>query len=111
MDYFKNVNYSRLDYDWDYTADGSNPRRKLKPWLDPANTGVVTLKPVKSNCAALDGSGTAIRNAGDELGAGISVYPNPNTTGKVNVVINLPEVTDLKAEVYDITGKNKKRCN
>lgn len=99
--------YSKFSYDWDYTVDGNNPKRKLKPWLDPANTGVVTINPVKSNCTALDGTGTAIRNVDDELGSAISIYPNPNTSGKVSAMINLPEVTNLTAEVFDVTGKKQ----
>lgn len=99
--------YSKLAFDWDYTLDGNNQRRKLKPWLDPANTGAVTINAVKSNCTALSGSGTSISTIDNELANSISVYPNPSTTGKVTAQINLQETADLTADVYDITGKKQ----
>ncbi|PSK95044.1 T9SS type A sorting domain-containing protein [Taibaiella chishuiensis] len=111
VDYFRRVNYSKLAFDWDYSVDGPNPKRKLKPWLDPANTGVVTLNGVKSNCTALEGSGTAIRNDATQLSDAISVYPNPSTNGKVTAQINLKEATDLSADIYAITGKKQQHIN
>ncbi len=111
VDYFRRVNYSRLSFDWDYTIDGTNPKRKLKPWLDPANTGVLTLKGVKSDCSALEGSGTSIRNTTTQLGDAIGVYPNPSTNGKVTAQINLQETAMLSADIYDVTGKKQQHIN
>ena len=97
------VLYSKLSYDWNYSIDGSANSSKLKPWLDPGNTGVTTTNTVKSTCAPLSG-GTAITN-NNKLDEGIALFPNPSTTGKVTLKINLSEATDLYMELYDISGK------
>lgn len=101
------VLYSKFSYDWDYTVDGSANNRKLKPWLDPANTGAVTLNPVKSNCTAIDG-GTGITIRNNQLDEAINLYPNPSTNGKVTVQFNLKDASDLHIELYDISGKQIK---
>lgn len=98
------VAYSKLAYDWDYAIDGTANNRKLKPWLDPANTGVVKLGPVKSNCTALDG-GTGISINNNALDNSISIYPNPSVSGIVQVKINLASASNLTMELYDVTGK------
>jgi lysyl endopeptidase len=97
------VLYSKFAYDWDYSIDGSANNRKLKPWLDPANTGAVTINPVKSNCTAIGGTGITITNG--VLDNAISIYPNPSATGMVQVKINLADQADLTMDLYDITGK------
>lgn len=98
------VAYSKFAFDWDYTVDGTANMRKLKPWLDPANTGAVTINPVKSNCAAIDG-GTGININNNRLDNSIEIYPNPSTAGLVNVKINLASASDITMDLYDITGK------
>lgn len=98
------VAYSKFAYDWDYTIDGTGNNRKLKPWLDPANTGVVKLGPVKSNCSAVDG-GTGITQNATSLDNAITVYPNPSVTGLVQVKLNLAAAADITMELYDVTGK------
>lgn len=107
VDYSKSINYSKFSYVWDYTVDGNSPIRKLKPWLDPANTGATTLNPVKSNCAVIESSGTAVKDMDRELGGAISVYPNPSVNGKVTVQVNLAAAADLRVDIYDITGKKQ----
>ncbi len=97
------VLYSKLSYDWDYNVDGSTNSSKLKPWLDPANTGATTTNTVKSTCAPLSGS-TAITNS-NKLDDGIALFPNPSSTGKVTLKLNLNEATDLYMDLYDVTGK------
>jgi hypothetical protein len=101
------VFYSKLAFDWDYTIDGTANIRKLKPWLDPANTGTVTISPVKSNCTAIDG-GTGINVNNNKLDNSIDIYPNPSTSGLVNVKINLASSSDITMDLYDITGKKLK---
>lgn len=98
------VLYSKLSYDWDYNVDGSADNTKLKPWLDPANTGVTTMNTVKSTCAPLSGSGTAIstRNSLDD---GITVFPNPVTNGKVTLQLNLQEPAVVRIDMIDISGR------
>jgi hypothetical protein len=98
------VAYSKFAYDWDYSIDGSANNRKLKPWLDPVNSGVVKLNPLKSNCTPVTG-GTGISINNNALDNSISIYPNPSTSGLVQVKINLADQSDLTMDLYDITGK------
>lgn len=100
--------YSKFAKDFDYAADGSANISKLKPWLDPANTGVITLNPVKSNCTALSGGGTSITHNDPKLDHAISVYPNPSALGYVQVQVNLAVASALSVEVYNIDGKRVK---
>jgi len=98
--------YSKMSYDWDYNIDGNESIRKLKPWLDPVNSGAITIDAVKSTCAALDNnSGTGITNNHGLLDLAFKVFPNPNTSGRVTVQVNLFEPADLVLDVYDISGK------
>jgi hypothetical protein len=100
--YMKYAAFSKLSYDWDYSVDGDSAYRKLKPWLDPINTGAITLNPVKANC---DVPTTGVTNVkGKDLNGSINVYPNPSTTGTVNIAFNFAEQQDIKLEVYSITG-------
>lgn len=101
------VLYSKFSYVWDYTIDGNANNRKLKPWLDAANSGAVTINPVKSNCSPLDNS-TGISVSDNRLDEAISLYPNPSTTGKVNIQLNLKEASDMSFNVYDLSGKQVK---
>lgn len=96
--------YSKFAYDWDYSIDGSSNMRKLKPWLDPVNSGVVKLNPVKSNCTPVSG-GTGITINNNALDNSISIYPNPSISGLVQVKINLADQSDITMELYDVTGK------
>jgi len=98
------VMYSKMSYDWDYSVDGSAANRKLKPWLDPANTGTITLNAVKSDCSALDG-GTGITVADKSLDNAVSIYPNPVTGNNATIRFNLAEAADITVELFDITGK------
>jgi hypothetical protein len=95
--------YSKFAFDWDYSLDGPGNNRKLKPWLDPTNSGVLKLNPVKSNCTSL--SGTGITTTNNALDNSISIYPNPSTSGTVNVKLNLASEADLTMDLYDVTGK------
>ncbi|XZF13400.1 T9SS type A sorting domain-containing protein [Chitinophagaceae bacterium MMS25-I14] len=95
--------YSKLSNDWNYSADGNAAIRKLKPWLNPNNNTVTTVNAVTSTCAALN-SGTAVSNI-VSLENGVAVFPNPSTTGKTTLKINLNEATDLTLNLFDINGK------
>lgn len=104
--FLKMAAYSKLSYDWDYSMDGNSDSRKLKPWLDPIQSGVTTMDAVKSNCTALDDPGTSnIRIVDEGLNRQIGIYPNPVTNGIVNVSFNLERSTSFIIEVYSIEGK------
>ncbi|WP_118972221.1 T9SS type A sorting domain-containing protein [Taibaiella koreensis] len=99
--------YSKFAYDWDYTVDGSATNRKLKPWLDPVNTGAVRLEPVKSDCSSLGTNPPpmGIGGTGETLSSAIGIYPNPSRDGKVTVQINLPAAVDMTMDLYEVNGK------
>jgi len=107
--FMKYVAYSKFNYDWDYSLDGSDNSRKLKPWLDPANTGAITTNPIKSDCSDLGTTSININN--NRLDQSISIYPNPITNGTVNARINLENAADLIVEIYDISGKLQSTYN
>lgn len=97
------VAYSKFSYVWDYSVNGTADNRKLKPWLDPANTGATTVDAVKSNCSVI--TTTGIRTAAKDLSDNISVYPNPVTDGNLVVQYNLTSSQDINVKVYDLSGK------
>lgn len=100
--FFRYVAYSKLSLGWDYAQDGAFNFRKLKPWLDPTNSGVMTLNAVKSNCTGGVGITTTASN---DFSNSISVYPNPVVTnGIVTAKMNLKQPTDLKVEIYNVAG-------
>lgn len=97
------IYYSKFAYDWDYSVDGTATTRKLKPWLDPANTGATTIATVKSDCSAANT--TSVNTVNNELSDNISVYPNPATGDNVQLQYNLQAATNLYITLYDVTGK------
>ncbi|AOM80094.1 hypothetical protein BFS30_24785 [Pedobacter steynii] len=99
------VFYSKFSFIWDYSVDGNNPRRKLKPWLDPGNTGTIMIDALHSNCTSI--GGTMIPSVEDDLANSISISPNPTSNGKVIARFNLKQAMDLTVELYDITGKKQ----
>lgn len=49
--------YGKVSYDW--TSCGSTSNKQLKPWLDPANTGALTLDGSSDPCSASPGAPNA----------------------------------------------------
>lgn len=96
------VAYSKFAYVWDYSVDGTANNRKLKPWLDPGNTGATTVGAVKSDCSVI--STTGINTSVKDLSDHISVYPNPVTEGNLVVQYNLTSSQDINVKVYDLSG-------
>ncbi len=106
------ASYQKLWHAWEYSTDGTAANRRLKPWLDPANTGVTKLRSVTAECATLttgggtnDGNPVAINDVEAALLNQVSVFPNPSNTGLVQVKYNFKEAMDLKLEVIDVTGR------
>jgi hypothetical protein len=101
-DFYRFVEYGKFSLAWDYTEDGDFGNRMLKPWLDPTNSGVMTLDPLKSNCS--DFGSTGITNNNALLDNNISIYPNPTSTGIVTARINFATASDVDIEIFNITG-------
>ncbi len=102
--FFRYVAYSKLSLDWDYAQDGTANYRRLQPWLDPTNSGVMTMDAVKSNCTGGVGISNTARN---DFSNSISVYPNPVTNGIVTAKVNFKQNTDLTVEIYNVAGSRQ----
>lgn len=100
--FFTNVSYSKFSYAWNYAVDGNSDFRKLKPWLDPVNTGLVTLNPVKSNCEAAPTNIEVINK--NELHEALLIYPNPSSSGRFTASVNFTNPRDLQVDIIDISG-------
>ena len=88
--------YGKLSYHW--TSDGTTADHQLKPWLDPANSGVTSLIGSYNPCNGVGINETvAFKN-------NMSVYPNPNN-GSFTVSIELDKATDIEITVYNIVGQ------
>lgn len=98
------VTYSRFSFDWDYSIDGTANNRKLKPWLDPNNTGVATVESLNAaDCSNI--SGTGINTVNKDLSDNVTIYPNPVISDNVQLQYNLPNTGNLYITVYDVSGK------
>jgi len=97
------LSYSKLSYCWTNpgeTAPADN--NKVKPWLDPLNTGVQTTDAVKSDCTPLSTTSTDKVNP---FTATMNIYPNPSNTGVFELQLNILQSGAYKIEVLDITGR------
>ncbi len=84
--------YGKFHYHWE--SNGDDDTTQLKPWLDPGNTGVLSL--------------TGITLDMDEFVAGgmseLRVYPNP-VESALFVEINEPGVREIRLELLDLMGR------
>ena len=86
--------YTRLDMAWDYYPE---PSRQVKIWLDPDNTGVMSL-------AGKPGWNVGISQDPKPLAGGISLYPNPASEA-LRINADLPAGKETEISIYQITGK------
>ncbi|MBS1690424.1 MAG: T9SS type A sorting domain-containing protein, partial [Bacteroidetes bacterium] len=84
--------YSKLAYDWNYTASGSTP---LKSVLDPTGSGISALSGTTA-CA------TAIIPVPNTT-SGIDIYPNP-VHDILYAAINQQSAAQVHIEVYNAVG-------
>jgi hypothetical protein len=110
---FNAIIYQKISGAWTFTGNGVANANNLKPFLDPTNSGLLKLNSVAaSTCTPLTSGGgtdaggnTSVNSISDDLNANIAVYPNPNTTGMINLQFNLKDASDLDIKVVDVTGK------
>ncbi|PSK95043.1 T9SS type A sorting domain-containing protein [Taibaiella chishuiensis] len=100
--FYTYVQYSKLNLDWDYSQDGADAFRKLKPWLDPQGTGTLTLDAVKSDCS-MAGSSIVVQDGGLP-GDAIAVGPNPLTQAQLEIYVRLAEPASLQVDLFDVRG-------
>lgn len=96
------VFYYKLWHGWEFALHGTDNNRRLKPWLDPANTGATTINSVSSSCEGM--TEISIKNTYNSLDEAVAIYPNPSTDGKVSLQYNLKEAENLDITVYDFRG-------
>lgn len=104
--------YSKISNNWENEFDQTNHPRpagqesqsRLKDWLDPINSGQMTLNALKPDCTPVMG----IHDLNEELNNGIEIFPSPSTTGIIQARTNLSEPTTLKVSVYNSIGQKVK---
>lgn len=100
------VNYQKLWHAWEYSVDGTADNRRVKPWLDPVNSGVEQLRPLTAQCTEIgEELPTSIREADRYLDHAIELYPNPSRGEVFNVQVNLKQEEDLQVVLMDINGR------
>jgi len=86
----ENDYFTRFDYAWDYYSD---PAKQLKHWLDPDNTGPVSLTGLGPNSISTQ---TFSRD--------LILYPNP-ARDRLTVVTDLPPGKETEISVYNVSGR------
>lgn len=75
--------YGKMSYHW--TSNGATDARRLKPWLDPENTGILTLDGSLDPCSASGGAPNANFTANQtNVTPGTTVSFTDQTTGSPN---------------------------
>lgn len=104
--------YSKIYHNWENTYDVqfyndsiTTANSKLKPFLDPSNTGQMTLdmQRVNPSCVLAPFTPTAVEDV-QILENGISLFPNPST-GIVSMTLNLEKSKNLTIEIVNILGQ------
>ena len=88
-------NYGKISYSWT-NNNTSNNARKLKPWLDPDNTGTLTLPGMH-----YDGTPTGVENFSSSSNT-FTISPNPSI-GYITVKGNFP-IGKGVCKVYNTMG-------
>jgi hypothetical protein len=88
----KNDYFTRFDYAWDYYPE---PWKQVKHWLDPDNTGVMSL----AGKAGWPVSVGQLKSTG-----GINLYPNP-ARELLNITSLIPVGKSTLARIYNPAGK------
>ena len=100
--------YGKMSYHWQSNATANN--RRLKPWLDPTNSGVTTLQGTYAPCAPIASNDAGILTVSAPTGTvcGTTVTPivelkNYGTSNLTNVTIKY-QVNSGTLSTYNWTG-------
>ncbi|MEZ5198662.1 MAG: T9SS type A sorting domain-containing protein [Bacteroidales bacterium] len=84
--------YGKFSYHWE--SNGSNDTLRLQPWLDPDNSGVLSL----------DGTTLGVDEKEPALLTDVVVYPNP-ASDFVYLKIGKFEAAEINMTLFDLLGK------
>jgi len=87
--------YGKISYHW--TSNGTTSIKQLKPWLDPTNSGVLSLSGSSNPCTSL----TALL---ENNFSAITIYPNPSSD-ILNIDLSSANEEIQSIFLVDITGK------
>jgi hypothetical protein len=87
--------YGKISYHW--TSNGTTSIKQLKPWLDPTNSGVLSLSGSSNPCTSL----TALL---ENNFSAITIYPNPSSD-ILNIDLSSANEEVQSIFLVDITGK------
>jgi len=91
--------YSKLSLNWLYAYQTpSSAATRLKDWLDPNNSGAITLDAIAANCPT-----SAVQQV-KQVSTTVTVFPSPST-GIVYVNASFANATTVAIEVLDVVGK------
>lgn len=91
----KNDYFGKMSYSW--TSNGTTNATRLKPWLDPINSGVTQFRGDDYNTYL------SIDKAKETTESYSTIYPNP---AKNNINITLPsQLNPTQVKIYDELGK------
>lgn len=100
-----NALYSKISYGWENTWEqGKFPPHsgavsRLKDWLDPAGTGQAVFFGTDASCSTV-----GVEELKD-MSESVNIYPNPVTSGRLNVRFDLPKVSNMNINIVDVLGK------
>jgi len=86
--------YGKMSYHW--ISNGTTNATRLKPWLDPNNSGVTTLNGNFSPC------NVGIDDQKEENS--FTIYPNPSK-GEFTINIELAKQENIQIRVFNIVGQ------
>jgi len=90
--------YGKFSYHW--LLNGQADTLRLKPWLDPDNTGVTTLNGLSGVYA---GPPVTVNKA-------VNIFPNPSG-GKFTIDFSTFVPSDFQVTIYDLKGKAFHHCS
>ncbi len=93
------INYYRFSSGYNFNPAIAN--QNMKVWLDPGNTGVTRVNATTTYC---DGAVSVVEAKTSELDNKVNFYPNPSTSGIVQVKFDFAERQNVTLEIFNMLG-------